>query len=104
MKVVLFGATGMVGQGVLRECRLDPDVETVLAVVRTSSLPKHDKLREIVHRDDWCPCGADWRVKSMSNQDQKAIVITGSSSGWVELPPNRSPRRNGGHCLHAKSR
>ena len=50
MKVVLFGATGMVGQGVLRECRLDPDVETVLAVVRTSSLPQHDKLREIVHQ------------------------------------------------------
>ena len=51
MKVVLFGATGMVGQGVLRECLLDPDVESVLAVVRNSSLPPHDKLREIVHQD-----------------------------------------------------
>jgi uncharacterized protein YbjT (DUF2867 family) len=43
VKVVLFGATGMVGQGVLRECLLDPDVESVLAVVRNSSLPQHDK-------------------------------------------------------------
>ena len=51
MKVVLFGATGMVGQGVLRECLLDPDVESVLAVVRNASLPQHDKLREIVHKD-----------------------------------------------------
>jgi putative NADH-flavin reductase len=51
MKVVIFGATGMVGQGVLRECVLDPDVESVLAVVRNSSLPQHGKLREIVHRD-----------------------------------------------------
>jgi hypothetical protein len=51
VKVVLFGATGMVGQGVLRECLLDPDVESVLAVVRNASLPPHDKLREIVHRD-----------------------------------------------------
>ena len=51
MKVVLFGATGMVGQGVLRECLLDPDVETVLAIVRSSSLPQHAKLREIVQRD-----------------------------------------------------
>ena len=51
MKVVLFGATGMVGQGVLRECLLDPDVESVLAVVRNSSLPQHDKLREIVQHD-----------------------------------------------------
>jgi putative NADH-flavin reductase len=51
VKVVLFGATGMVGQGVLRECLLDPDVESVLAVVRNGSLPQHDKLREIVHQD-----------------------------------------------------
>ena len=41
----------MVGQGALRECLLDPDVETVLAIVRNSSLPQHDKLREIVHQD-----------------------------------------------------
>jgi putative NADH-flavin reductase len=41
----------MVGQGVLRECLLDPDVESVLAVVRNASLPQHDKLREIVHQD-----------------------------------------------------
>jgi uncharacterized protein YbjT (DUF2867 family) len=51
VKVVLFGATGMVGQGVLRECLLDPDVESVLAVVRNSSLPQRDKLREIVHQE-----------------------------------------------------
>jgi uncharacterized protein YbjT (DUF2867 family) len=51
VKVVLFGATGMVGQGVLRECLLDPDVESVLAVVRNASLPQHHKLREIVHQD-----------------------------------------------------
>jgi uncharacterized protein YbjT (DUF2867 family) len=51
VKVVLFGATGMVGQGVLRECLLDPDVESVLAVVRKASLPQRCKLREIVHQD-----------------------------------------------------
>ena len=41
----------MVGQGVLRECLFDPDVESVLAIVRNSSLPHHDKLREIVLKD-----------------------------------------------------
>lgn len=41
----------MVGQGVLRECLLDSDVERVLAIVRNSSLPQHDKLREVVHQD-----------------------------------------------------
>jgi uncharacterized protein YbjT (DUF2867 family) len=49
MKVVLFGATGMVGQGVLRECLLDPGVESVLAVGRSPTGQQHAKLREIVH-------------------------------------------------------
>src|SRR5215469_4587306 len=51
MRVIIFGATGMVGQGVLRECLLDPDVESVLAIVRKTSPPQHAKLREIVHQD-----------------------------------------------------
>ena len=46
MKVVIFGATGMVGQGVLRESLLAPDVEQVLAVVRTPTGITHPKLRE----------------------------------------------------------
>ena len=51
MKVILFGATGMVGQGVLRECLLDPDVESVLAIARTPIEPPHEKLRSLVHKD-----------------------------------------------------
>jgi uncharacterized protein YbjT (DUF2867 family) len=51
MKVILFGATGMVGQGVLRECLLDPTVESVLAVGRSPTGQQHAKLREIVHAD-----------------------------------------------------
>jgi uncharacterized protein YbjT (DUF2867 family) len=49
MKVILFGATGMVGQGVLRECLLDPDVESVLVVGRSPTGARHPKLREIIH-------------------------------------------------------
>jgi uncharacterized protein YbjT (DUF2867 family) len=49
MKVMAFGATGMIGQGVLRECLLDPGVERVLAVGRSATGQKHEKLREIVH-------------------------------------------------------
>jgi uncharacterized protein YbjT (DUF2867 family) len=49
MKVILFGATGMVGQGVLRECLLDADVETVIAVGRSPTGVQNAKLREIVH-------------------------------------------------------
>jgi len=51
MKVILFGATGMVGQGVLRECLLDPGIDAVLAVGRSATGQQHPKLREIVHAD-----------------------------------------------------
>lgn len=49
MDVILFGATGMVGQGVLRECLLDPDVRRVVVVGRTPLAQQHPKLEEIVH-------------------------------------------------------
>jgi uncharacterized protein YbjT (DUF2867 family) len=49
MKVILFGATGMVGQGALRECLLDPTVERVLTIGRNPTGQHHAKLREIRH-------------------------------------------------------
>ena len=51
MNVLLFGATGMIGQGVLRECLIDDRVTDVIAVVRTPLGFTHAKLRELVHRD-----------------------------------------------------
>jgi uncharacterized protein YbjT (DUF2867 family) len=51
MKVILFGATGMIGQGVLRECLLDARVESVLTIGRTPSGQVHPKLREFRHHD-----------------------------------------------------
>ncbi len=41
----------MVGQGVLRECLLDPDVERVLSIVRAPTGQSDPKLRELVHKD-----------------------------------------------------
>src|SRR3712207_6179190 len=51
MRVILFGATGMIGQGVLRECLLDPRVERVLAVGRAPTGQTHEKLRDLVLPD-----------------------------------------------------
>ena len=51
MNVILFGATGMVGQGVLRECLLDAEVTKVLSIGRSSTGQKHEKLRELLHKD-----------------------------------------------------
>jgi uncharacterized protein YbjT (DUF2867 family) len=51
MNVILFGATGMVGQGILRECLLDSGVLQILSIVRTPSGQQHPKLRELVLAD-----------------------------------------------------
>ncbi|HEX7486139.1 MAG TPA: hypothetical protein VF332_08305, partial [Vicinamibacterales bacterium] len=51
MKVVLFGATGMIGQGVVGECLLDPGVDRVLAIGRAATGLTHPKLRELAHGD-----------------------------------------------------
>jgi uncharacterized protein YbjT (DUF2867 family) len=51
MNVILFGATGMVGQGVLRECLLDPGVGRVLAIGRGASGKADPKLRDLVLKD-----------------------------------------------------
>lgn len=51
MKILIFGATGMVGQGVLRECLLAPDVQGVVAIGRNPTGQQHAKLRDLVHKD-----------------------------------------------------
>jgi uncharacterized protein YbjT (DUF2867 family) len=51
VKVVIFGATGMVGKGVLLECLEDARVEHVLLVSRHLTDLSHPKIREIVHQD-----------------------------------------------------
>jgi uncharacterized protein YbjT (DUF2867 family) len=51
MKVVIYGATGMIGQGVLRECLLDEGVTEVLAVGRGGTGKTHAKLRELQRKD-----------------------------------------------------
>lgn len=51
IKVILTGATGMVGEGVLHRCLLEPVVESVLVVNRRSCEVTHSKLTEIIHTD-----------------------------------------------------
>ncbi len=51
MKVLVFGATGMVGQGVLRECLLADDVSAVTTLGRSATGQQHSRLHELVHAD-----------------------------------------------------
>ena len=88
MKVILFGATGMVGQGALRECLLDPDVTEVLSIGRTPIGQSHPKLREVMHKDflDFTPIESELSgydacffclgITSLGMDEQRYTVIT----------------------------
>jgi uncharacterized protein YbjT (DUF2867 family) len=71
----------MVGQGVLRECLLDPDVERVLSIVRTPSGQRHPKLRELVHANffDFSPIESE-----LSGFDAAFFCLGVTSAGKTE--------------------
>jgi uncharacterized protein YbjT (DUF2867 family) len=81
MKVLLFGATGMVGQGVLRECLLDQNVQHVLSIGRSVTGQRHPKLREIVHENflDFSALEAE-----LSGFDACFFCLGVSSTGMTE--------------------
>lgn len=81
MDVVIFGASGMVGQGVLRECLLDPDVRRVVTVGRTPAGQQHPKLQEILHADllDLSPIES-----SLSGLDACFYCLGVTSAGMTE--------------------
>lgn len=49
IRAIVTGVTGMVGEGVMHECLLHPDVEQVLIINRKPSGVSHPKLKEIIH-------------------------------------------------------
>jgi uncharacterized protein YbjT (DUF2867 family) len=51
IRAIITGATGMVGEGVLRECLLDPAVEQVLVINRKPGGVAHPKITEVIHAD-----------------------------------------------------
>jgi uncharacterized protein YbjT (DUF2867 family) len=71
----------MVGQGVLRECLLDPDVERVLSIVRSPSGQRHPKLRELVHSNflDFSPIESE-----LSGFDAAFFCLGATSAGKTE--------------------
>ena len=83
---MIFGATGMVGKGVLRECLLAADVERVVAVGRTASGATHSKLRDLVVRDlmDYRGVEAD-----LSGFDACFFCLGVSSAGMSEAQYTR---------------
>ncbi len=86
MNVLIFGATGMVGQGVLRECLLDPGVDHVTAIGRSKAGVSHPKFREIVHRDLWSYSGVE---KDLTGLDACFFCLGVTSAGMKEADYER---------------
>ncbi|MER7281080.1 epimerase [Dactylosporangium sp. NPDC000244] len=84
MKVIVFGATGMVGQGVLHECLLAADVSEVLVVTRTPTGVTHPKLREVIHADF-----ADFGSEDFGGYDACFFCLGVSSVGMDEAKYTR---------------
>lgn len=81
MNVLIFGATGMVGQGVLRECLAAPDVAMVKTIGRTPTGQRNLKLRELVHAEMWDYGGID---DELSGFDACFFCLGASAAGMSE--------------------
>jgi uncharacterized protein YbjT (DUF2867 family) len=81
LNVLIFGATGMVGQGVLRECLAAPDVGVVKTIGRTPTGQRNLKLQELVHAEMWQYDGID---DELTGFDACFFCIGVSSAGMDE--------------------
>src|SRR5918912_4616299 len=81
MNVLIFGATGMIGQGVLRECLLDPGVDHVTVVGRQRTGQSHAKLREVVRADVADLSGLDAELREV---DACFFCLGVSAAGMTE--------------------
>lgn len=86
MKVLIFGATGMVGRGVLLECLHDSDVELIVTLGRTPTGIHDGKLREMVHRDLLNYTGME---ASLSGFDACFFCLGIASAGMKEADYDR---------------
>jgi len=89
MRAILFGGTGMVGQGVLRECLLDDRVEHVLSVGRTPLDTRHDKLSELVRPDLFDLSEAGTVADQLAGYDACFFCLGVSSAGLAEAEYRR---------------
>lgn len=81
IKTILFGSTGMIGQGVLQECLTDENVESILVINRQSCNITHPKLKEIIHKDLFDLSGL---IKEMTGYNACFFCLGISSAGLNE--------------------
>jgi uncharacterized protein YbjT (DUF2867 family) len=103
MKAILFGGSGMIGQGVLRELLSRADVTQVLSVGRTALTQKHEKLKDLLLKDltDYSSVGAEFE-----GVDAVLFCLGVSSGGMSEADYRRVSfdlPMAAAKALHAKS-
>ena len=81
MKVIITGATGMVGMGVLLECLDQDKVEQVLTIGRAKVNIEHPKLKQLLHADfgDFSPV-----VDQLTGYDAAYLCMGISAAGLSE--------------------
>ncbi|MCX6254486.1 MAG: epimerase [Bacteroidia bacterium] len=82
IKAIITGATGMVGEGVLQESILHPDVEKVLVINRKPCGVTHPKLTEILHTNFYDMHMAE--ILSKLNKDMTFCYISGAGTDSSE--------------------
>lgn len=103
MKTVLFGGSGMIGQGVLLELLKRPEVTKVVSVGRTAVPQKDPKLEEVLLKDltDYSSCGA-----AFEGVDAVLFCLGVSAGGMSEADYRRitfDVTLAAAKALHAKS-
>jgi len=86
IRAIVTGATGMVGEGVLHECLLHPQVEAVLVINRKPCGVVHPKLKEIIHKDFFDISAIE---SQLSGYDACFFCLGVSSIGMKELEYTR---------------
>jgi uncharacterized protein YbjT (DUF2867 family) len=84
MKAIVFGATGMLGQGVVREALASPEIESLLLVGRSPSGVSHPKVRELLRKDLYDYSGVDF-----SDYEACFFTLGVSSAGMSEADYTR---------------
>lgn len=86
-KVLIFGATGMIGRGVLLECLRDPGVELIVTLGRKPTGINDSRLREIIHADLLNYSGME---ASLAGLDACFFCLGVSSTGMKEVEYERT--------------
>ncbi|UTG67851.1 NAD(P)H-binding protein [Neisseria subflava] len=81
MRILIVGATGMVGQSLLRECLLAEDISEVAVLVRSPMNRQHAKLKQLVAADLFT---ADEVLHAVRDYDACFYCLGVASSGMTE--------------------